>query len=99
MTMDTAQLVLSGFRSAADWAIVPLSFAQSAQRGGNFSIQRLCASPPQHIIYKLTHRQPKLVAEQSLQIFDRCLAAVLGRNEAILMENGPGAPSSMAFRQ
>lgn len=75
--VDTARLMLLGLQEPGQWAIMPLSVALVSQRLGNFSIYFLSDPPPDRIVYKLTHKQPKSSTLASLIIFDQYLEQVI----------------------
>jgi hypothetical protein len=52
-----------------DWAIVPESASAFLSNEG-FFFQKLSPSPPERIVYKLTHRFPKASALTALEILN-----------------------------
>ncbi|MDF2875024.1 MAG: benM 1, partial [Sporomusa sp.] len=73
----TALVIPALLQSSDMWAIVPLSVALSALKSSPFSMFYLSEAPPERIVYKLTHRDPKASAVQSLRLFDHALNTVL----------------------
>jgi len=67
--VDSVSVVRALLHNARDWAIVPESAAAFLSHEG-FYFQRLSPSPPERIIYKLTHRFPKPSASTSLEILN-----------------------------
>lgn len=78
--LDTAQLLLLFLQEAKQWAIMPLSVAKRAQAKGKYAIYYLSEPPPDRVVYKLTHKQPKASTEASLKVFDHYLESVV-KNE------------------
>ena len=75
--LDSAQLVLSFFCSEKQWAILPFSVAMMAKSRGDFKIFHLAGSPPQRIVYKISHKHPKPSTQASLEVLDHYLARCL----------------------
>jgi DNA-binding transcriptional LysR family regulator len=74
---DTARLLVLGLQEAEQWAIMPLSMAIASQKMGNYAMFFLSDPPPDRIVYKLTHKQPKSSTIASLKIFDHYLEQVI----------------------
>ena len=74
--LDTAQLVFSFFFHPRQWAIVPLSVAQKAERTGLYRIFRFTEGQPERVCYKIFHKYPKTGAVESLKILDRYWTAL-----------------------
>lgn len=72
--LDTSQLILSFFFNDRQWAIVPISVAQKAQKFGDYKIFRLSEAPPDRVCYKITHKYPKASTVQSIIILDNYFA-------------------------
>lgn len=71
--LDNFQLVLAFLCNDRQWSIVPLSVAKMAKSRGNFSIFPLLESPPERIVYKITHKYPQATAREGLTLLDRYL--------------------------
>ncbi len=74
---DTARLLVLGLQEPEQWAIMPLSMAIASQKLGNYVMFFLSDPPPDRIVYKLTHKQPKSSTIASLKIFDHYLEQVI----------------------
>ncbi len=72
--LDTAQLILSFFSNERQWAVVPLSVAQAAQKRGDYSIFRFTEAPPNRICYKITHKHAKASTIKGIMILDQYFA-------------------------
>lgn len=68
--LDSAQLILSFLHAERQWAIVPLSVAQAAQKKGDYNIFRFSEAVPDRICYKLTYRYSKASTLASIKILD-----------------------------
>ena len=75
--VDTARLLLLGLQKLGQWAVMPLSVALVSQKLGNYSLFFLSDPPPDRIVYKLTHKQPKSSTIASLKVFDHYLEQVI----------------------
>ena len=68
--VSNGPMVLPLLRTAHQWAIVPLSIAQSAAATSKYTIQKLTDPPPDRICYKLTHKMAKSSTKEALAIFE-----------------------------
>ena len=75
--VDNAHLMFSFLKHKDQWAIVPLSVAKMAVSQGCYSFFPLAESPPERIVYKLTHKYPKTSTVASLEIFDHYLKKLI----------------------
>lgn len=80
--LDTAQLIFSFFFHPRQWAVVPLSVAQKAQKTGNYKIFRFSEGQPDRICYKISHKYPKTGTIASLKVLDHYLQQLLLRKPA-----------------
>ncbi|MCY0877327.1 MAG: LysR family transcriptional regulator [Firmicutes bacterium] len=74
--LDTAHLITAFMNSPTEWAIVPLSMAQSFARTMDMAIYTLDESPPDRVAYQLRHANPKPHTEQALNILDAYLRTI-----------------------
>ena len=70
-------MVLPLLRRSQQWAIVPLSIAQSKAATHKYTIQKLLDPPPDRVCYKLTHKFTKSSTKKALDIFDDLAAKLL----------------------
>lgn len=68
--VSNGPMVLPLLRTPKQWAIVPLSIAQSKAKTNLYTIQRLTDPPPDRICYKLTHNFAKSRTKEAVAIFD-----------------------------
>jgi DNA-binding transcriptional LysR family regulator len=68
--VSNGPMVLPLLRTPKQWAIVPLSIAQSTAAANTYTIQRLSDPPPDRICYKLTHKFAKSRTREAITIFD-----------------------------
>ncbi|MDO8970927.1 MAG: LysR family transcriptional regulator [Saprospiraceae bacterium] len=69
LRVDSVSMVRALLHNERDWAIVPESASAFLSHEG-FFFQKLSPSPPERIIYKLTHRYPKASALTALEILN-----------------------------
>jgi DNA-binding transcriptional LysR family regulator len=79
--LDTAQLIFSFFFHPRQWAVVPLSVANKAQKTGNYQIFRFSEGQPDRICYKISHKYPKAGTAESMKVLDRYLQQLLQDQE------------------
>lgn len=75
--VSNGPMVLPLLRTPQQWAIVPLSIAQSTAAARNYTIQRLSEPPPDRICYRLTHKFAKSGTKKALAIFEALAAELL----------------------
>ena len=77
--VDETQMVFTLLKNERQWSIVAKSSAKLAQRQtGNYLIYDFKKNaPPPRICYKLTHRYPRIAAQDGLKVFEKYLAEVL----------------------
>ena len=68
--VSNGPMVLPLLRTPQQWAIVPLSIAESKAATNQYTIQRLSDPPPDRICYKLTHKFAKSRTKEGIAIFD-----------------------------
>lgn len=68
--VSNGPMVLPLLRTPQQWAIVPLSIAQSTAATHKYTIQRLTEPPPDRICYILTHKFTKSSTKKALAIFE-----------------------------
>ncbi|MDF2634342.1 MAG: transcriptional regulator, LysR family [Pelosinus sp.] len=75
--VSNGPMVLPLLRTRKQWAIVPLSIAQSKATTNQYTIQKLIDPPPDRICYKLTHKFAKSRTKEAEAIFDTFAAELL----------------------
>jgi DNA-binding transcriptional LysR family regulator len=71
LRIDSISMVRALLRNDRDWAMVPESACSFLSRE-RFSFQKLTPSPPERIVYKITHQFPKTSAVTALEILNAC---------------------------
>ena len=79
--VSNGPMVLPLLRTPKQWAIVPLSIAQSTAASKKYTIQRLSDPPPDRICYKLTHKFAKSRSKEAVAIFDTFAAEIFKEAE------------------
>ncbi len=75
--LDTAQLIFSFFFHPGQWAVVPLSVANKAEKTGDYKIFRFSEGQPDRICYKISHKYPNVTTVASLKVLDHYLQKLL----------------------
>ncbi len=75
--VSNGPMVLPLLQTPQQWAIVPLSIAQSKAATQEYVIQHLSEPPPERICYKLTHKFAKSKTKEMLGLLDDLLAELL----------------------
>lgn len=75
--VSNGPMVLPLLRMPQQWAIVPMSIAQSVAETGKYTIQKLIDPPPDRICYRLTHKFAKSRTKEAIEIFDAFSAEIL----------------------
>lgn len=75
--VSNGPMVLPLLRTPQQWAIVPLSIAQSTTATKMYTIQKLIDPPPDRICYRLTHKFAKSSTKKALAIFETFAAELL----------------------
>ncbi len=75
--VSNGPMVLPLLRTPKQWAIVPLSIAQTKAATNEYTIQKLFDPPPDRICYKLTHKFAKSRTKEGVAIFDEFAAKLL----------------------
>lgn len=74
--VSNGPMVLPLLQTPQQWAIVPLSIAQSSAVAAKYTIQTLTDPPPNRICYKLTHKLAKSRTKEALGIFNTFAATL-----------------------
>ncbi|MBP2664512.1 MAG: transcriptional regulator, LysR family [Firmicutes bacterium] len=74
--VSNGPMVLPLLRTPQQWAIVPVSIAQSAAATHKYTIQKLIDPPPDRICYKVTHKFAKSSTKEALAIFESFAAGL-----------------------
>lgn len=85
--VSNGPMVLPLLRTPQQWAIVPLSIAQSKAATNQYTIQKLVDPPPDRICYKLTHKFAKSRTKEAVAIFDTFAAELLERIDYLIKYN------------
>lgn len=75
--VSNGPMVLPLLRTPKQWAIVPLSIAQTKAATNEYTIQKLLDPPPDRICYKLTHKFAKSRTKEGVAIFNEFAAKLL----------------------
>ncbi|WP_346354122.1 LysR family transcriptional regulator [Azotosporobacter soli] len=75
--VSNGPMVLPLLQTPQQWAIVPLSIAQSKAATQEYVIQYLSEPPPERICYKLTHKFAKSRTKEVLALLDELLAELV----------------------
>lgn len=85
--VSNGPMVLPLLRTPQQWAIVPLSIAQSTSALNKYTIQKLTDPPPDRICYKLTHKFAKSRTKKAVTIFDDFAAELLEKIDYLTKYN------------
>ncbi|WP_343210008.1 LysR family transcriptional regulator [Anaerolentibacter hominis] len=80
--VNTLPLMFCTIRAEGCWSIVPVSVASQMVREEGFHMLRLTAPPPPRTVYRIIHRQPKLVSQNALAIFCRELDSYISGKQS-----------------
>ncbi len=75
--LDSSNLLVSLLQDPEQWAIVPKIVAAAVSQRGNYSIDYLTNPPPNYTCFKLTHKNPTRLTQNSLEIFNQYFQALI----------------------
>ncbi len=76
--LDTAGLIATFLKDARQWTIVPASIGAHMMGMGDFVLQKLSATVPPRICYKVTHKFPNQALQDTLHVLDNYLQNIFG---------------------